>query len=161
MTFSIDPLSLANRYAERSPTAVFELLADLHLGPEFQELDDNISGWIERRQGGGYKVVINRKHALVRRRFTAAHELGHYIYHRDLLGRGVGDTRAYRAHGTHLDNPLIQPTHERQANTFAANLLMPRPAIARLMGQGVQSTEALAEQFQVSRDAMKIRLGRA
>ena len=159
MNTLIDPLKLATKYGSEVPVPVFDILRELGLGPTFEFLSDDISGWIERRPDDGYGVTINAMHAPVRQRFTAAHELGHYIYHRDLLGAGVGDTRAYRAEGTPLPNTAIRPMHERQANSFAANLLMPYNSIHALRAQGVVTVVELAERFQVSRDAMRIRLG--
>src|ERR1700710_1304831 len=93
----LDPLKVIEKYAESVPVPVFAIIEELNLGPSFEFLDENISGWIEREPTGAYGITVNAGHASVRQRFTAAHELGHYIYHRDLLGRGVGDTRAYRA----------------------------------------------------------------
>lgn len=159
MNTSVDPLKLAERYWGDIPVPVFQILKELGLGPDLQWLDDNVSGWIERRPDGTYGVTINALHAPVRQRFTAAHELGHYIYHRDLLGAGVGDTRAYRAEGTRLPNAAIRPIHERQANSFAANLLMPQHSISALKAQGVTRVEDLAARLDVSKDAMRIRLG--
>lgn len=159
MNTSLDPLKLAERYWGDIPVPIFQILGELGLGPDFHSLDDQISGWIERGAGGKYRVTVNVLHAPVRRRFTAAHELGHYIYHRDLLGAGVGDTRAYRAAGTRLPNAAIRPIHERQANSFAANLLMPHHSINLLRSQGVTEVAELADRFEVSKDAMRIRLG--
>jgi Zn-dependent peptidase ImmA (M78 family) len=159
MNTTIDPLIIAAQYAEAVPVPIFDILGEFGLGPEFADMDDNISGWIEQTNEGSYSVAINRRHALVRQRFTAAHELGHYIYHRDLLGAGVGDTRAYRAENTPLPNNAIRPVHERQANSFAANLLMPRQAISMMKAHGIIDPAVLAEHFCVSQEAMRIRLG--
>lgn len=156
---TFNPLEVIEKYASETPVPVFQILKELGLGPDFQMMDDNISGWIERRPDGTYGVAINARHAPVRQRFTAAHELGHFIYHRDLLGQGVGDTRAYRAAGTPLPNSAIRPVHERQANSFAANLLMPRETIAALRAQGIERPDALANRLEVSQHAMCIRLG--
>ncbi len=159
MNTSVDPLKLAERYWGDIPVPVFTILDELGLGPEFQLMENNISGWIERQSDDTYRVAINEQHAHVRKRFTAAHELGHFIYHRNLLGAGVGDTRAYRAEGTRFPNAAIRPVHERQANSFAANLLMPHASINALRVQGVTTVPDLAERLQVSQDAMRIRLG--
>ena len=153
-----DPIKIAEKYADVIPTPVFEIISEIGLGPEFQSLDDDVSGWIEKSDSG-YLIVINKNHALTRKRFTAAHELGHYIYHRDLLGNGTGDTRAYRAECSPLPNAAIRPRHERQANSFAANFLMPVHAIEVLRQQGVHDAVDLAGRLGVSVDAMKIRLG--
>jgi hypothetical protein len=124
-----DVLKIIAKHKGKLPVPVFDILRDLGLGPKFEFMDDDTSGWIERKPDGSYEVSINALHPLTRQRFTAAHELGHYLYHRDLLGAGVGDTRAYRAVNSPRPNPNIRPVHERQANSFAANLLMPRDLI--------------------------------
>lgn len=155
----IDPMQVVDAYSAEIPVPVFRILEDLELGPEFRELDEGVSGWIEKKSEGIYLIVINKLHAITRQRFTAAHELGHYIYHRDLLGRGVGDTRAYRTEGTPFPNEFIRPINERQANSFAANLLMPARAIRLLQDRGVTTPEALAARLQVSVQAMRLRLG--
>jgi predicted transcriptional regulator len=155
----IDPLKIIDTYSESLPIRIFEMLGALDLGPEMRALDNNISGWIEAAPGGGYRVVINSNHSKTRQRFTAAHELGHYIYHRDLIGAGVGDTRAYRSEGTNFENSKITPVHERQANSFAANVLMPKEQISRLKRAAIWQPDELARRFDVSEDAMRIRLG--
>lgn len=159
MNMTVNPMTLVERYGSDVPVPVFQILGELGLGPDFDFIPENVSGWIERQADGAYRVMINAQHAPTRQRFTAAHELGHYIYHRNLLGAGVGDTRAYRAEGTPLPNAAIRPVHERQANSFAANLLMPHSSINALRAQGVTSVQALAERLGVSQDAMRIRLG--
>jgi len=155
----IDPLEIVSKHWKSAPVPVFEIISELGLGPQFRDLDDDISGWIELGDDDRYLIVINQRHAPTRKRFTAAHELGHFIYHRDLLGKGTGDTRAYRAEKTPLPNAAIRPRHERQANTFAANLLMPLHLIEQLHQQGISDTATLADRLGVSVEAMKIRLG--
>jgi hypothetical protein len=58
-----------------------------------------------------------------RQRFTAAHELGHFVLHRDRMNRFIADTNE-----TILEegDPEKAKDMERQANRFAAELLMPR-----------------------------------
>ena len=153
---AIDPIQVIAKHWDSTPVPIDAIIAEVGLPLCYESLGDNISGYIER-QNGSYRIVVNSNHAPARQRFTAAHELGHYIYHRDLLGEGVGDNRAYRAEGTERPNPNIRPMHERQANSFAANVLMPRHRLA-LLGQ--DSTASLASMFQVSQEAMRIRLGR-
>ncbi|GBF58752.1 hypothetical protein PbB2_02440 [Candidatus Phycosocius bacilliformis] len=151
-----DPMLVIAEYWDRSPVPIEAIIRDVGLDLAFEDLDDSISGYIEK-VGETYRIAVNLHHAVTRRRFTAAHELGHYVYHRDLLGNGVGDNRAYRTDGTNRPNPKIRPIHERQANAFAANILMPRH---RLIGIENETTECLAERFGVSPAAMRIRLGR-
>lgn len=152
-----DPMAIISKHWDKRPVPIEEIIAEFGLEFAKENLDDAISGYIERQPNNNYKIVVNANHAKTRRRFTAAHELGHYIYHRDLLGEGVGDNRAYRTAGTERPNPRILPQHERQANSFAANVLMPRHALTNIADR---NTEELAREFEVSPEAMRIRLGR-
>lgn len=152
-----DPVEIIAKHWNARPVPIDTIIREIGLPISYEQLADDISGWIERLPGDGYKIVVNSSHAPTRQRFTAAHELGHYIYHRDLLGEGVGDNRAYRAEGTNRPNINIRPVHERQANSFAANVLMPRHAIATLSSR---ATDEMAKIFHVSEEAMRIRLGR-
>lgn len=155
---TIDPLKVIARYKAQIPVDVFGVISDLGIPYSLKPMDQETSGWIERLPHGGYEIAINVGHHPNRRRFTAAHELGHYIYHRDLLGSGTADTRAYRSEDTRLPNSNITPSHERQANSFAANLLMPREALINVRPD--DDLTALAARFGVSAEAMRIRLGR-
>jgi Zn-dependent peptidase ImmA (M78 family) len=117
----LDPMKVIEQHWNSTPVPIDQIIRDIGL-PLCQEvMADNISGYIER-QNGSYRIVVNANHAPTRQRFTAAHELGHYIYHRDLLGEGVGDNRAYRTEGTDRPNANIRPIHERQANSLTALL---------------------------------------
>lgn len=154
-----ESLDVIKKHWHSTPVDVLAVARDLGVPVQAEVLPDNISGCIKLAGNGGYFIIVNRTHALVRQRFTVAHELGHFIYHRDLLGRGVGDTRAYRAEGTDLPNPHITLEHERQANTFAANLLMPKHLIEKLQKEGLHTPAELAQKLLVSEQAMRIRLG--
>lgn len=153
---AIDPIKVIAKHWDSTPVPIDAIIAEIGLPLYYEPLEADLSGYIERTDGT-YKIVVNSNHARTRQRFTAGHELGHYVFHRDLLGEGVGDNRAYRADGTKLDNSNIRPMHERQANSFAANVLMPRH---RLTNVGAQQIPALAQMFEVSQGAMRIRLGR-
>lgn len=155
---TLDPMKVIDELWSQTPVPIFEIIERLGMGPVFVPMDDDLSGWIERRSDGSYQIAVNSTHAQTRQRFTAAHELGHYIYHRDLLGEGVGDNRAYRTEGTGRMNANIRPMHERQANSFAANVLMPRHILATITDRS--NVDMLATMFNVSPAAMRIRLGR-
>jgi len=59
--------------------------------------------------------------------FTLAHELGHFVLNRSLVKNGVDDTTQYRSTPRgEIYNTVIKVEHERQANSFAANFLMPK-----------------------------------
>jgi Zn-dependent peptidase ImmA (M78 family) len=138
------------------------------LGIEYVEelRPESLSGLIERH-GDGYRIMVNSAHNQARRRFTAAHELGHYVYHRELIGDGIYDDGAYRAHGlsgAYYSNPKILPEHETQANRFASVVLMPSRLIERLQQErnlnmyDPRAVKELARLLEVSEQALRIRL---
>ncbi|MEA2935541.1 MAG: hypothetical protein QOD74_2187 [Variibacter sp.] len=124
------------------------------------DLEEKISGQIRRLPDGGYEIATNGREHYFRQRFTMAHELGHYVLHRDLIGDGVNDDTMYRSTALgNFYNTRIGLTQEAQANSFAANLLMPAEAMATMVaGQSQVDPRPLATKFQVSPSAMRWRL---
>jgi Zn-dependent peptidase ImmA (M78 family) len=91
-------------------------------------LHPDILGQIARTRDG-FAISVQSKDHERRKRFTAAHELGHYLFHRDLLEEGTDDDKAYRSTKRgNFYNQNIKKWHETEANRFAANLLMPPPS---------------------------------
>lgn len=76
---------------DSTPVPIEQIIHDIGLSLSYEAMADHISGYIERTDGT-YRIAVNAFHPEVRQRYTATHELGHYIYHRDLLGEGVGDS---------------------------------------------------------------------
>lgn len=117
--------------------------------------EGGISGAImkDKELGGnsGYACFINENHPVTRRRFTIAHELAHLILHKDLIGDGITDDALLRSG---LSNKV-----EAEANRFAADILMPWDLINRAIAEGDETLPALAKAFNVSENAMSIRLG--
>ena len=149
-------LRIAEKHTRAAPVNVVRLAYDLGLVVyETGDWPDNVSGMIrkDRKLGGksGYAVIVNDKHCEARRRFTIAHEIGHFVLHSDLIGDGIGDDGLYRSH--------LRSARESEANRFAANLLMPAELIEKAAANGADTIADLARVFQVSRSAMSIRLG--
>jgi predicted transcriptional regulator len=122
---------------------------------EDRNLGNAISGKLfqDPVNGGtsGYSIVVNANEAFVRRRFTVAHEIAHFLLHRNLIREGVEDDTFYRS--------KLSSALETQANALAANILMPYVLINQAIAQGINTVAALATLFQVSQDAMKVRMG--
>jgi Zn-dependent peptidase ImmA (M78 family) len=118
-------------------------------------LTEDISGAIVKNSslGGksGYCIFYNKNHAPVRQRFTIAHELAHFILHKDLIGDGVTDDMLYRADG-------FSSKIESQANNLAAEILMPFHLIRKHLNDRL-SLKELAKKLEVSQAAIRIRLG--
>jgi Zn-dependent peptidase ImmA (M78 family) len=120
--------------------------------------DSDVSGELVKTSSDTYEINVNGSHPLTRQRFTIAHELGHFIYHRHLIGDGVTDSRAYRSTAGHrYYNPRIGPRQETEANRFAASLLMPYELIEDLQDEGLDERQ-IASVLQVSEQALAIRM---
>ncbi len=94
------------------------------LNDQFSEKGINykVAGLIDRQSN---KIVVSQDFSLEERRFTTAHELGHWLLHNDVV--------------MHRDKPISnfnykdiqRPLMEREADYFAACLLMPRKLVEK------------------------------
>lgn len=84
-----------------------------------------------------------------RRRFSIAHEIGHFMLHPDRVApeRGGATNAAVAA-------------QEHEADQFAAELLMPSDRLRRAAIEYAGDVQRLATRFEVSQSAMRIRLER-
>jgi Zn-dependent peptidase ImmA (M78 family) len=138
----VDPLALANRQGIQVHNAKFS--------------DEGLSGMVAKR-GENVTILVNQSDAPFRKRFTIAHELGHYFLH--LLGNGeFVDTQVDLFRDTESDG-TERRNAEVQANQFAAALLMPEELV-RSVFKETKNVDSLARLFNVSEEAMAIRLGR-
>ena len=92
-----------------------------------------------------WTVYYNPRKPENRRRFTLAHEVGHVVLH--------GQPHAAAARG---GGPLTR--REREADAFAATLLIPEHMLRSAVREYGADVESLSAVFQVSRAAMEIRL---
>jgi Zn-dependent peptidase ImmA (M78 family) len=117
-------------------------------------MSPEVSGRIIRRASRfgeeRYRIEVNGSHHPRRQRFTLAHEIAHFLLHRDLLGAGIEDNEMYRSG---LPDPI-----EWEADRYAAELLMPAKLVRMAYRAGATSVARLADAFDVSFAAMNIRL---
>ncbi|MDO8295022.1 MAG: ImmA/IrrE family metallo-endopeptidase [Caulobacter sp.] len=152
----IEAIKRAQRTA---PVDVMGLAGDLGVRVNVMRLDEDVSGELKRVSGDVFEINVNALHPPTRQRFTIAHELGHYLYHRELIGEGVDDNKAYRrSDGHRFPSTRIGAREESDANRFAANLLMPFDLIARLRAEGLNRAQ-MARRLEVSEQALAIRTG--
>lgn len=141
------------KYQTAAPVEVGAIARDLGIEILADDtLPDSISGSIAR-DDEGFFITVNARHALSRQRFTIAHELAHYVLHRDQIGDGIQDSALYRSH--------LSGRCEVEANKLAADILMPLDLVQTVLDQlGDKATvDELARRFHVSKSAMSIRLG--
>lgn len=98
---------------------------------------------------GEASIYVNERTSRHRRRFTVAHELGHLILH----DQGPNSTVRYRDM-----NFLSDDEEEKQANGYAAKLLMPAFLVEPLVDYFGVDVPTLAETFDVSQKSMRYRL---
>jgi Zn-dependent peptidase ImmA (M78 family) len=105
-------------------------------------------------------VFVNADDILGRRRFTAAHELGHAVLHREKMGQFIADADIAEA-------DEATAVIEREANHFAVELLMPEEVVraraAELRAEysacpRIVLAYRLASELLVSLQAMRYRL---
>lgn len=110
-------------------------------------------------------VGVNSAEPETRQRFTIAHEIGHFLLHE---GRPLIVDRHVRVDRRDASSSMGTKREEVEANAFAAELLMPEEMIRHqfeALAKDHASLPAerlvnrLARQFEVSGQAMEIRLG--
>jgi Zn-dependent peptidase ImmA (M78 family) len=144
-------------FQTRIPVDVNLIAKELGIGLwEFKNFNDTTSGKLFRDdQYGGtsrWSIGVNAKESHQRKRFTVAHEIAHFLLHRDKIGDELSDDSFYRS-------KLLTSKEEHQANRLAAEILMPFHLIQQLQLEGINDIDELARRFEVSSTAMKIRLG--
>ena len=149
-----------------TPTNLIQILEYLGLKLDERPLEDEYSGLLILGKKPAV-VVINSRHSKARKRFTIAHEVGHYVLHKSVeketypvfvdkvkvYFRNNNDEGEYYDHGK-----------EMEANAFAAEILMPK----RLLKEYIEENDldiskksgikTLATEFEVSQQAMEYRL---
>lgn len=126
----------------RLPIDPFQIAASLGIRVFRTPLEIGTAGFILKEKDDELPVIyLNASDGLQRQRFTLAHELGHYVEHRDDAQIAYMDMRDELAYsGTDCT--------ERWYNAFAAELLMPAALIKRYWAQG-KSFEHIRQKLQV------------
>lgn len=103
-------------------------------------------------------IFINRLHSSERQLFTLAHEFAHILFH---LGRD-GTEKAQRGIVSLIGSN--REPEEKEANAFAAELVMPGEVLDAMLESGgrnlkrLEALDSIAQYFNVSREAVFYRL---
>lgn len=145
----IRPEELADKVrsivAARLPVPIEEIIRTFDIDVEIYDLPDSISG-VYCEVCGHPVIGVNSNHHTTRQRFTVAHELYHF------LAESCEEQIA-----TMLTTCEGVEQNERNANRFAAALLMPQRPVHGLYEKGM-CLRHMAETFEVSEQAMLVRL---
>lgn len=143
---------LSDNFIEEPPVDIREIAKNY--GLEIVEVAlppkaNDVAGYIDPETK---TVYVNLNDSPARRNFTIAHELGHWILHQDKLEEQPEKYAVlYRIPlGIANKDPV-----ESEANTFAANLLVPKEMLENYK---TLSNEELAKKFGVSSTVIGYRL---
>lgn len=149
--------TMLERFQDEPKVPLGHIAQALGLIVRLSTLPANISGEIrpDSEALSGFIIRINRHEAKTRQRFTLAHEISHYLLHRDRIGAGIEDNVLYRS--------SLSDTLEAEANRLAADLIMPWDILReQIRNKNIQDDtviEEIANHLAVSKVALKIRLG--
>lgn len=113
----------------------------------FEPEKQNVSGFFDFEEQA---IFVNKDEFPLRQTFTIAHELGHSVLHREWARSGQ-----YRVLLRDQENVGDDP-HEKEANVFAASLLVPRFMLDRYWK--TLKPEQLSKLFAVSVPMIRNRL---
>jgi len=123
-----------------------ESIAEDLLGLEVEQMELDVSGMLFPTER---LILVNGGEPETRQRFTIAHELGHWVC--QCL---EGDSRPVYCRVEEVTLDPQRKAREREANVFAAELLMPEGAVRARPGV----ERELASWFDVSEESMAWRL---
>jgi Zn-dependent peptidase ImmA (M78 family) len=107
---------------------------------------EKFSGMLFQEEGK-YVIVANGRHHIKKRTFTAAHELGHFFLHLHLMDK-------------FLCSELLktrQKKIEREANRFAAEILMPADFFISKIKEYNRDFKGIADELVLSEETVRWR----
>jgi Zn-dependent peptidase ImmA (M78 family) len=141
---------------EEKPVHVMRIAETLGARIRPEILENGISGGLYRHADGPV-IGVNAQHHPNRQRFTIAHEIGHLVLHES------EDYFVDRVFRRDTNSSAAVDQVEIEANKFAACLLMPKSFVKAAIADyeeplRSENVEELARSFQVSQQAMTLRL---
>lgn len=140
--YPVDPVAIARRFG---------------IKVVYDDLPRDVSGALVKTENMDFPIImVDSSESDVRKRFTVAHELGHYLYNTFVLKlEGAYEKIDYRGQSSRMGSD----PQEIFANGFAAALLMPKDVI---LENGRELTQQqcikIASILDVSLEALKYRL---
>jgi Zn-dependent peptidase ImmA (M78 family) len=133
-----------------------------------RRFDDETSGFVHVDPTTKSAIIgLNISHSKTRQRFTLAHELGHFSLHKNSDGLMYVDDRDFFVRFRNPHSSGGSDREEREANAFAAEILMPKDFLERdieTVGDELSLSAEhtfiaeLAARYGVSRQALSFRL---
>lgn len=132
-------LLLKNK-VNKAPVPVDNIATNLGATIIYEPNDDDLSGFLLRDKNKNQLIIgVNSNHPEVRQRFTISHEIGHLLlhseesFHIDRSSEGFGRKIVRGKFERNKESATGTNKIEREANLFAAELLMPSAFIQKDM----------------------------
>lgn len=157
-SLSVEIRSIVDRHLLEIPVKLGAMAENLGIKVLLSTFSLGISGKIGS-ENGNFVIRINRHEVRYRQRFTLAHEISHFLLHRDMIESSED--------GVWSENVLLRSSAplkcEYEANRLASDLIIPSDRLLEetksidrfITDEGVQG---LANKFDVSVPAMKLKL---
>lgn len=120
------------------------------------EVRDEFSGFIRfnEKNDDAPQIIVNKAINANQMTFTIAHELAHYLLHRE-----YAKSNDYQVMPRNNFYPEGRSKEEKEADCFAANLLVPENMLRKYSAySSVGSIEQLAKMFAVPKDVILDRM---
>lgn len=135
------------------PIDIKDLINNYGLKLKFARFPEEISGVCGFLDINEEAIYVNADNSLKRQNFTIAHELGHWLLHREEINKSPQSYKVLRRQPIGGEKDY----RETEANTFAANLLVPTNML-KICKKASFSPEMMSDLFSVSSDVIGYRL---
>lgn len=122
--------SVIEKYLTELPIKILTLTKELRVPVYTPYIDTSLDGWIEYKNND-FIIYLNTDYPKTRQVFTLAHELSHYLLHRDKIVKEGQLDRGYVKSG-YFDK------EEWQANLYASELLMPTGILNSVITENIE-----------------------
>lgn len=146
------------QYQKEIPIPIVKLANSFNIEVyKVSDMKSDISGAIIN-ENGIYTIYTNKNELEYRRRFTIAHELSHFMLHKDIINNHLnGNLTDAKENGGIMYRSKLSNIFEKDANKLAAEILMPLEKVTELYFN-CKNIKKLAKEFMVSEQAMAIRI---
>jgi hypothetical protein len=146
---------ISRRFRSTAPVDIAGLARALGLAVRQADLGPDVAGEIfpDLYRGGpsGFTIRVNASDSLPQKRLAIAHEVAHFLLHRNRIQNKLADDRMYRSR--------LDSSREKEAENLALHLLMPGRVLGQLRSSGFNDPAQLADRFKVPLHVMKRRMG--
>lgn len=150
-------LDVISGFLDEFPVRLGKMAEALGLDVFKAPMSPSFSGLIQPSKAtqNKFEIKLNKFETSERQRFTLAHEIAHFLLHKEDLSGGIKDTVMYRS--------MLSSEKEAEANKLASALIMPLSLVVQRrkeLGKLDEDSliDVMANEFKVSKQAMKIKL---